>query len=118
MHGYEQSYDATIVYTKTKATEGALAVKERKLRLLVQRYVKNWQDNDNLILSNRADDIIYHIARDEKLANLLPSQIDMVQIKAEIDAVIDNFKTPLCAEFCYTFDDNNVSAEEMLQFVA
>ena len=118
MHGYEQSYDATIVYTKTKATEGALAVKERKLRLLVQRYVKNWQDNDNLILSNRADDIVYHIARDEKLANLLPSQIDMVQIKAEIDAVIDNFKTPLCAEFCYTFDDNNVSAEEMLQIVA
>ena len=118
MHGYEQSYDATIVYTKTKATEGALSVKERKLRLLVQRYVKNWQDNDNLILSNRADDIIYHIARDEKLANLLPSQIDMVQIKAEIDAVIDNFKTPLCAEFCYTFDDNNVSAEEMLQIVA
>ena len=118
MYGYEQSYDATIVYTKTKATEGALAVKERKLRLLVQRYVKNWQDNDNLILSNRADDIIYHIARDEKLANLLPSQIDMTQIKAEIDAVVNNFGTPLCAEFCYTFDDNNVSAEEMLQIVA
>ena len=118
MYGYEQSYDTTVVYVKQRATEGALSVKERKLRLLVQRYVKNWQDNDNLILSNRADDIIYHIARDEKLANLLPSQIDMAQIKAEIDAVIDNFKTPLCAEFCYTFDDSNVSAEEMLQIVA
>lgn len=118
MQSIDMPPDVTTVYTKTKATEGALAVKERKLRLLVQRYVKNWQDNDNLILSNRADDIIYHIARDEKLANLLPSQIDMAQIKAEIDAVIDNFKTPLCAEFCYTFDDNNVSAEEMLQIVA
>ncbi|MCK6157991.1 hypothetical protein KZX29_04165 [Moraxella osloensis] len=118
MYGYEQSYDTTIVYVKQRATEGALAVKERKLRLLVQRYVKNWQDNDNLILSNRVDDIIYHIARDEKLANLQSYQIDMTQIKAEIDAVIDNFKTPLCAEFCYTFDDNNVSAEEMLQIVA
>ena len=118
MQSSDMPPDVTTVYTKTKATEGALAVKERKLRLLVQRYVKNWQDNDNLILSNRADDIIYHIARDEKLANLLPSQIDMVQIKAEINAVIDNFKTPLCAEFCYTFDDNNVSAEEMLQIVA
>ena len=118
MYGYEQSYDTTIVYVKQRATEGALSVKERKLRLLVQRYVKNWQDNDNLILSNRADDIIYHIARDEKLANLLPSQIDMPQIKAEIDAVVNNFATPLCAEFCATFDDNNVSAEEMLQIVA
>jgi len=118
MANSEMPSDVTTVYTKTKATEGALAVKERKLRLLVQRYVKNWQDNDNLILSNRADDIIYHIARDEKLANLQPYQIDMAQIKAEIDAVIDNFKTPLCAEFCYTFDDNNVSAEEMLQIVA
>lgn len=114
----DNPHDVTTVYTKTKATEGALSVKERKLRLLVQRYVKNWQDNDNLILSNRADDIIYHIARDEKLANLQSYQIDMAQIKAEINAVIDNFKTPLCAEFCYTFDDNNVSAEEMLQIVA
>ena len=118
MQSSDMPPDVTTVYTKTKATEGALAVKERKLRLLVQRYVKNWQDNDNLILSNRADDIIYHIARDEKLANLQSYQIDMAQIKAEIDAVIDNFKTPLCAEFCYTFDDNNVSAEEMLQIVA
>lgn len=118
MQSSDMPSDVTTVYTKTVATEGALAVKERKLRLLVQRYVKNWQDNDNLILSNRADDIIYHIARDEKLANLQPYQIDMAQIKAEIDAVIDNFKTPLCAEFCYTFDDNNVSAEEMLQIVA
>ena len=118
MYGYEQSYDSTIVYTKTKATEGALAVKERKLRLLVQRYVKNWQDNDNLILSNRADDIIYHIARDEKLADLLPSQIDMAQIKAEIDALIDYFGTSKCAEFCYTFDDNDVSAEQMISTVA
>ena len=118
MSNSDMPSDVTTIYTKTVATEGALAVKERKLRLLVQRYVKNWQDNDNLILSNRADDIIYHIARDEKLANLLPSQIDMAQIKAEIDALIDYFGTPKCAEFCYTFDDNDVSAEQMISTVA
>lgn len=108
----------TTVLSKTIATEGALSVKERKLRLLVQRYVKDWRNGDNLILSKRADDILYDIATDSKLGNLATSQINMSQISAEVDRVVANFGTALASEFCYTFDDNNVSAEEMLQTVA
>lgn len=102
----------TTVYSKTLATEGALAIKERKLRLLVQRYLDS---PTGAILSNRADDIIYHIA---KANGLTDKHINHAQIKDEIDRLIEYFGTPLCAEFCGTFDSTNVTTEEMIQTVA
>lgn len=110
--------DCTLVYVKQRATEGALSIKERKIKLLVQRKIKNWQDNDNLFVSKRADDIIYHIATDEKIGNLTKTQIDIEQIKAEVDLLINYFGNSQCAEFCHTFDSNNLSSEETLQTVA
>ena len=107
----------THAISKTLGTEGALSLKERKLRLLVQRYVTD-ATTGILKLSNRVDDIIRHIATDPKIGNLDISQIDMAQIKAEIDTQITYFGTDKCAEFCYTFDDTNLSAEETIQTVA
>jgi len=107
----------TTVYTKTLATEGALSLKERKLRLLVQRYVTD-ATSGLPKLSNRADDILRDIATDPKIGNLQLSQVDIAQIKAEIDAQIAYFGTDKCSEFCGTFDDNNLSAEETMQIVA
>ena len=107
----------THAISKTLGTEGALSLKERKLRLLVQRYVTD-ATSGLPKLSNRADDIIRHIATDPKIGNLDLSQIDIAQIKAEVDNIIAYFGSPLCAEFCGTFDDNNLSAEETIQIVA
>lgn len=107
----------TTVYTKTLATEGALSLKERKLRLLVQRYVTD-ATSGLPKLSNRADDILRHIATDSKIGNLQLTQVDIAQIKAEIDAQIAYFGTDKCSEFCGTFDDNNLSAEETMAIVA
>lgn len=107
----------TLALSKTRGTEGALSIKERKLRLLVQRYVSD-AATGNLVLSNRADDIFRHAAMDAKIGNLTLPQIDVAQIKAEVDAVIAYFGTPLCAEFSYTFDDDNLSSEETLQLIA
>lgn len=109
--------NTTRVYVKTVATEGALSVKERKLRLLVQRYVTD-ATSGVLKLSNRADDIIRHIATDAKIGNLDISQVDVAQIKTEVDNIVSYFGTEKCAEFCGTFDDNNLSSEETLQIVA
>lgn len=102
----------TTVYSKTLATEGALAVKERKLRLLVQRYLDS---PTGQILSNRADDIIYHIARTNGLTD---RHINHAQIKDEMNWLIEYFGTGKCAEFCGTFDNTNVTTEEMIQTVA
>lgn len=110
--------DITTVYAATQATEAALAVKDRKLQLNVQRYVRNWQNNDDLILSNRIDDIIYNIATDPLIGGLSINDLNMPQIKAEIDAQIAYFGTHLCAEFCGTFDNTDVTCEEMIQTVA
>lgn len=107
----------TTVYTKTLATEGALSLKERKLRLLVQRYVTD-ATSGLPKLSNRADDILRDIATDPKIGNLQLSQVDVAQIKTEIDAQVAYFGTDKCSEFCGTFDDNNLSAEETMQIVA
>lgn len=109
--------NTTRVYVKTIATEGALSLKERKLRLLVQRYVTD-ATSGLPKLSNRADDILRHIATDPKIGNLQLTQVDIAQIKAEIDAQIAYFGTGKCSEFCGTFDDNNLSAEETMQIVA
>lgn len=107
----------THLISKTLGTEGALSLKERNLRLLVQRYVTD-ATSGILKLSNRADDIIRHVATDPKIGDLQLSQIDIGQIKNEVDALIAYFGTPLCAEFCGTFDDNNLSSEETIQTVA
>lgn len=107
----------THAISKTLGTEGASSLKERKLRMLVQRYVTD-ATSGLPKLSNRADDIIRHIATDPKIGNLDLSQIDIAQIKTEVDNIVAYFGTPLCAEFCGTFDDNNLSAEETIQTVA
>lgn len=107
----------TTVYTKTLATEGALSIKERKLRLLVERYVTDYNTKE-LKLSKRADDIIYHLATDPKIGNLTDEQIDFEQIRDEIDILVGYFGSEKFAEFCYTFDDNNLSSEEIIQTVA
>ena len=107
----------THAISKTLATEGALSLKERKLRLLVQRYVTD-ATSGLPKLSNRADDILRDIATDPKIGNLQLSQVDIAQIKTEIDAQIAYFGTDKCSEFCGTFDDNNLSAEETMQIVA
>lgn len=107
----------TTVYAKTLATEGALSIKERKLRLLVERYVTDYHTKE-LKLSKRADDIIYHTATDPKIGNLTDEQIDFEQIKNEIDILVDYFGSEKFAEFCYTFDDNNLSSEEIMQTFA
>ena len=107
----------TTVYAKTLATEGALSIKERKLRLLVERYVTDYTTKE-LKLSKRADDIIYHTATDPKIGNLTDEQIDFEQIKNEIDILVGYFGSEKFAEFCYTFDDNNLSSEEIIQTFA
>lgn len=113
----EQPSGVTTAISKTLGTEGALSLKERKLRLLVQRYVKAANTGVET-LSNKADDIIYHIATDAKIGNLSPSQLNTDQIVGEMNLLRAYFVNNKYGEFCYTFDDSNISSEETLQTVA
>ncbi|OOR87272.1 hypothetical protein B0181_10505 [Moraxella caviae] len=110
--------NVTLVSTKTLATEGALSLKERKLRLLVQRKLRDYRNADSLILSNRIDDIIYNIATDPLNGAMQPNELNMAQISNEINAQIAYFGTDKCSEFSGTFDNTDVTTEEMIQTVA
>lgn len=109
--------NVTRIYTKTQATDGALSVKERKLRALVQRFEYNWQTT-GYKLSNRIDDIIYTIGRISHTGGLSLDDFNMPQISAEVDKQIAYFGTDKCAHFCGTFDNKDITTEEMIQTVA
>lgn len=109
--------EATTIYTKTLATEGALSLKERKLAVLCTRKVRGWE-YASLKASKRADDIIYHLATDPKIGNITIKQVDMPQIKQTIDSIDAYFKDTKHSEFSHTFDSNDLSAEETIATVA
>jgi hypothetical protein len=131
----------TTVQTQTYATQGALSVKQRKLNFLVTRWVQQRKlvgnaytyvpGTDNMGPSTNAADIMMHFALDSFNGNRDISEVDAAGIYAllgnEIShlnagvKVIDSpegivgtyFGTNLATQFGYTFDDSNVSFEEL-----
>jgi hypothetical protein len=113
--------DITTAYSVTKATEGALAVKERKLNMLVTRRlpVRN-PDNTfgpTLAATNVAADIICAMALDPKIGGRSLSELDVDQIYSTMDEINGYFGSTVHSEFCATFDDDNTSYEEMVSAV-
>jgi hypothetical protein len=112
----------TSVFAVTYATEGALAVKERKLNMLATRKVPQRTGTNtfgSLVASNSADDIICAMALDEHIGNRSVSELDVPNIYATVAEIISYFGIGTApSEFCYTFDDNEVSFEETVQTVA
>lgn len=113
--------DVTTVYSITKATEGALAVKERKLNLLVTRKlpVRNVDNTfgPTLAATNVAADIICAMALDPKIGGRSLSELDVDQIYTTMDEINGYFGSTIHSEFSYTFDDDNTSYEEMISAV-
>lgn len=116
----KNDYDdaATMVVTMQQATAGALSFKERKFNCLATRYVRDWRNNDALVLSRRIDDIFYHVATDPDVGGMTIHDLDMPQISAETDRAASYFGTEQCVEFCYTFDKSNMTDTEILATIA
>jgi hypothetical protein len=114
--------DVTLAHSVTVATEGALAVKERKLNCLVTRLlpqrVSGSTFTSELYPTNNAADIISAICLDPYLGNRPASQVDFDSIYDTIAEVETYFDTPLATEFSYTFDSENLSFEETVRIVA
>lgn len=114
--------DVTTVHTRIQATSQSTAVKDRKMQCVVTRKVLQRNEDDTfgpaLIASQNAADIICHMALDPKLGGRTLSEIDVPQIYATVDDIATYFGFPEAAFFNYSFDDDNVSYEEMVQMVA
>lgn len=113
--------DVTTVLASTFATDGALAVKERKLNLLVTRQIplRDGSSFTSMLHSTRnAADILCAIALDPRVGNRSIAEIDIDGIYATAAEIVDYFGIPDAAEFCYTFDKSEMSFEETFQAVA
>ena len=114
--------DVTTVHSLTQATESALAVKDRQINILVQRKlplrISGSTFSGTLTGTNDIAEIIAFVCKDAKLGNRPNEEIDFDNIYDTIDAVETYFGIPEVREFCYTFDSDNVSFEEMLDAIA
>lgn len=122
--------NVTTVQTQTYATNGALAIKERKLNCLVTRkipYISSFSGDypqkvpvyhPDLIATKNAGQIFCAIAKDPFLGNRADSEIDFYNIINACNEVQAYFGTHSAVEFCYTFDNNSISFEEMAQSIA
>lgn len=72
----------------------------------------------SLSATNSADDILLAVSTDPHIGNRPLSELDVNNIYETVDQVRDYFGHPRAAEFCYTFDADNLSFEETAQAVA
>ena len=109
--------NATIVRSRTVATDGALSLKERKLNCLVNRKLP-LNGTGPLQVTRSAAQALINIALDPHIGRRSMSEVDIAQINAEINKVNAYFGSSLMSEFNYTIDDDNLSFEEIAGMIA
>lgn len=109
--------DVTVVRTRTVATDGALSLKERTLNCLVTRKLAV-DGTGPLVATKDAGQALINMALDPFIGRRSTTELDIAQIKSEIQAVNDYFGSSVATEFCYTFDDENLSFEEQAGMIA
>lgn len=114
--------DVTMIHSRSPATDGALAIKERKLNLIVQRKVpirvSDSTFTTELSGTDRADEIISAICLDSKIGRRTTAEIDFDSIYDTIHDVEVYFGTDVAIEFNYTFDDDGLSFQDHIASVA
>lgn len=122
--------DITTVHTRTYATGGALALKERKLNCLVGRKIpiitgfSGTFPNQTPVyaadpaVSTDAAQIFCALSLDPKFGARQASEIDFVNIFTARSAVEAYFASTDATRFMYTFDNTNVSYEEAANAIA
>lgn len=109
--------DVTVVRTRTVATDGALSLKERTLNCLVTRKLQV-DGTGALVATKDAAQALINMALDPFIGRRSTTELDIDQIKSEIQSVNDYFGSSIATEFCYTFDDENLSFEEQAGMIA
>ena len=114
--------NVTTLQTVTVSTEGALAVKERKLNAIVSRLIPvrtvGSFFSDDLRESSDVAEIICAMTLDPYIGRRKIAEIDVDNIYGAVAAVKSNFGIDTAASFNYTFDTDNLSYEEMVTSVA
>lgn len=114
--------NVTTAQAVTHTTAGALALKERKLNMLVTRKIPQRlmgsTFSTTLYPSNRAEDILSAICLDPYIGNRSAAEVDFDNLYNTLEEVRNYFGSNRAGEFSYTFDSDNLSFEETAQAVA
>ena len=114
--------NVTTVYAVTYATTGALAVKERRLNMLVTRKIPTRVGETTtfagLTATNRADEILAAICLDPHIGGRSVGELDLDSIYGAVAELEEYFGTSKVTEFNYTFDNDNLSFEETVASLA
>lgn len=113
--------DVTTVQSVTFATDGALAIKERKLNLLVTRKLPQRLSGSTftaeLYPTTNVADILSSICLDPQIGNRPAAEIDFDNFYQTRDDIISYFGVDI-AQFNYTIDSDNLSFEETISMIA
>lgn len=113
--------DVTTVMSMTRATARALALRNRKLNMLVQRKLPARITDGfstELYGTNSFADALCHAALDPYIGRLTEDEIDVDSIYEAEAAVIAHFGDAKYAEFSATLDDSGETGEETMQAMA
>jgi hypothetical protein len=112
----------TTVQTRIRATSGATSVKERKLACVVTRKLPQRNIDDTfgpvMVATRSAADILCAMALDPFIGGRTLSELDVPNIYDTIASVQAYFGFDEAGFFDATFDDDNISFEEMAQAVS
>lgn len=114
--------NVTVIRSRTYATAGALTLKERKLNALVTRKLPLWLGgksfSSTLQPTNDGAEILSAILLDPKIGNRTTAEVDFDSIYNTRNEAVAYFGHSRVFEFCYTFDSDNMSAEETITSIA
>lgn len=116
--------DVTTIMVRTPATAGALSIKQRKLNCLAWRMIPGripdtfYEFTNYNVTTSDSSLIIRHIALDPTLGNMTEEELDYENMFTAIAINQQYFGTLDCKFFNYTFDERDLSAEEMISTVA
>lgn len=112
----------TTIHTARRQTPRASAVKQPQIKLIVtekvQKYLGNgafdtaWTNNTQAVQS------LIRLMRDPVVGALDLSAANMDQLLAVQDEVESYFQTALAGQFCYTFDNYQTTAQDVITTIA
>ena len=112
----------TTIHTARKQTPRASAVKQPQLKLIVTEKVNKYLGNgvfDSALTNNtQAVQSLIRLMRDPVVGGLVLSNANMDQLLAVQSEVETYFGTALAGQFCYTFDNYQTTAQDIITTIA
>ncbi|MCX6822118.1 MAG: host specificity factor TipJ family phage tail protein, partial [Candidatus Aenigmarchaeota archaeon] len=114
--------NVTTVNLVSKATESALALKERKFNCLITRKLPSRISGSTfttaLYETRDIADILSSVCLDPFIGNRALAEIDFDSIYDTSAEIADYFGSDKVSEFAYTFDSDNLSFEETVSMIS